>query len=198
MFMIDPYKIFWCRFTDYYKHCDNMALRGATYHFVWNNKQPENYEHPSEFEGCVYVGLSADSYVERNGARFKPRGHLHKRMTSHHKPLTTGILPKGEEEKYKLFIDSYGYGDDVLNGVNREIVLWLCLLIPAPNVPDELIRTWVFNQESQSILKYAMKWGYTPLMNIDRKSNNHRKEDSFSERIRNGNHLKELPFIDVA
>ena len=34
--MIEPYKMYWDYFTNYYKHCDTVAMRGACYAFVFN------------------------------------------------------------------------------------------------------------------------------------------------------------------
>ena len=82
----------WIRFVEYHKLADLIGMRGAVYGFVWNDMKPSSTECPSDLDGCVYIGESGGYYYDKqNGCGGKVRTHLHKRMTQHHKPLTTGV-----------------------------------------------------------------------------------------------------------
>ena len=165
MIELTPWKTIWCRFSDYHKFCDVVGMRGSVYGLVWNKSKPEDYQLPYEFKGCVYIGESGGNYFDKqNGIKGKFRSHLHKRMTTHHKPLTTG---KTIERKYQLFIDAYGYGDSVLNGGVVEEVLWLGLTLPRKSLPDNAMKGWQIMEEHRQILGYTLKYGYSPLMNVE-------------------------------
>ena len=158
----------WIRFTDYHKLADIIGMRGAVYGFVWNETMPKSSECPSDFEGCVYIGESGGAtpfyYDKQNGHRGKLRTHLHKRMTSHHKPLTTGIC---NEKKYELFVERYGYGDDVLNGTLTGIPLWVGFICPPKEDPDHCLKSWMISREHYEIYQYQRKYGKSPLMNME-------------------------------
>jgi len=165
MNMHEPYKIHWDYFTKYYKHCDNIAFRGACYAFVYNETKPTHFQQPFEFEQCVYVGESAGYYYDKqNGHKGKPRSHVHKRMTRHHKPFTTG---ESCESSHTAIIEEYGYGDHVLNGTFTNLPMWLCLMIPRPDLPDTLVKEWVQLQERMQLFQYKSKWGHSTLGNMD-------------------------------
>ena len=166
---IEPHIIHWDYFTKYYKYCDSLALRGATYAFVFNETKPNKWEHPCEFEQCVYVGKSVGYYYDaQNGFRGRIRSHIHKRMTRHHKPLTSGY---GGDSSHNAIIENYGYGDDVLNGNGTGLPMWLCLLIPRPDVLDETIARWALTQEQIQLYNYEMNFGHCTLGNMDTKEN---------------------------
>lgn len=162
-----PY-VHWIRFTEYYKLADGIGMRGAVYGFVWSNMKPSPSQYPSDFEECVYIGESGGCYYDKqNGHKGKLRSHLHKRMTSHHKPLTTGIAPVNEEKKYKLFTERYGYGDDVLNGTLTGIPLWVGFICPPKEDPDHCLKSWLISREHYEIYQYQRKFGKSPLMNME-------------------------------
>jgi len=174
--MIEPYKIYWDYFTNYYKHCDNLAMTGACYAFVFNETKPTNFKQPHEFEQCVYVGESAGNYYDlQNGYKGKVRSHIHKRMTNHHKPLTTG---QGAESSHKAIIETYGYGDHVLNGTFTDLPMWLCLLIPRPDLPETMVKQWAKLQERRQLFKYELEWGHCTLGNMD--TGSRKDNDSYS------------------
>ena len=159
--------IHWTRFTDYHKIADKIGMRGAVYGFVFNNKMPSPCDCPSDFEGCVYIGESggprAFYYDKQNGHKGKVRTHLHKRMTAHHKPLTTGEC---SEKKYELFKEKYGFGDDVLNGTLTDTPLWVGFITPPKEDPDHCLKSWLISREHYEIYQYQRKFGRSPLMNM--------------------------------
>jgi len=156
--------IHWIRFTEYHKLADQIGMRGAVYGFVWNETMPKSTDSPSDFEGCVYIGESGGFYYDKqNGYKGKLRTHLHKRMTSHHKPLTTGVC---KEKKYELFVEKYGYGDNVLNGTFTNIPLWVGFVCPPKEDPDECLKSWLISREHYEIYQYQRKFGKSPLMNM--------------------------------
>jgi len=167
---LETYKIHWCRFSDYHKFCDQLAFYGGCYGLVFNENMPESYQYPYEFEECVYIGESAGHYIDKqHGHNQRPRSHIHKRMTQHHKPLTTG---DNGSESHNRIIEMYGYGEDMLNGTLTDKPLWLALIVPNPDWhQDGFMKTWVMYEESRQIAEYIMKWGKTPLGNLDRDSN---------------------------
>lgn len=165
MIELTPWKTIWVRFSDYHRICDTVGMRGGVYGLVWNKTKPEDYQLPYEFRGCVYIGESGGNYYDKqNGIKGKFRSYLHKRMTTHHKPLTTGIT---KEKKYQLFIDEYGYGDFVLNGGMYKEVLWLGITLPRPSLPDNALKGWQIMEEHRQILSYTLKYKATPLMNVE-------------------------------
>jgi len=177
MIELTPWKTIWTEFSNYHTICDVVGMRGAVYGFVWNDKKPDDYQLPYEFSGCVYIGESGGNYYDKqNGIRGKFRSHLHKRMTAHHKPLTTG---KTTEKKYQLFIEKYGYGDSVLNGGIFSETLWLGITIPRKSLPDSAMKSWQIMEEHRQITSYILKYGHSPLMNmeVDGKGRN---EESYS------------------
>jgi hypothetical protein len=166
---IEPYIVHWDYFTNYHKHCDNIAMRGGTYAFVFNETKPDKFELPCEFEQCVYIGKSAGYYYDaQNGHKGKVRSHIHKRMTKHHKPLIEGV---GCETSHSAIIKEYGYGVDVMNGNGTGLPMWLCLLIPRPDVPDETVSRWAYTQEQIQLYQYEMNFGHCTLGNMDTKEN---------------------------
>ena len=166
---IEPYIIHWDYFTKYFNHCDNLALRGGAYAFVFNKTKPNKFELPCEFEQCVYVGKSAGFYYDKqNSYKGKLRSHIHKRMTTHHKPLITGL---GGDTSHNAIIEEYGYGVDVINGTTTGLPMWLCLLIPRPDVPDETVSRWAYTQEQKQLFNYEMNFGHCTLGNMDTKEN---------------------------
>lgn len=166
--MIDittPAQILWVKFSDYYKVCDVSARKGATYGFVFSEIKPRPYQQPCEFEECVYIGESSGYYMDaQGGGRSKLRSHVHKRMTHHHKPLTTGV---GGDSSHNSIIEHYGFGDNVVDGTVTGKPLWLGLLIPRDDIPSYAIKSWVQRQERDQIFHYIMKFGRSPLGNKD-------------------------------
>ena len=166
--ILSPYKCEWMKFTDYYKHCDQLAFHGATYGFVFNDVMPKPYQFPCEFEGCVYIGKSAGNYYDKqNGHKGKTRSHIHKRMTTHHKPLTTGV---GAESSHAKIIEVYGYGDDVLNGTLTNLPMYLGLILPQPDFEKEdeqLMNRWAYTIEQMQLLQYRTNFGKETLGNGD-------------------------------
>lgn len=159
-----PY-VHWIRFTEYYKLADIVGMRGAVYGFVWNETMPKPSDCPSDFEECVYVGQSGGFYYDKqSGHKGKVRSHLHKRMTCHHKPFTTGIC---SEKGHMLFVEKYGYGDDVLNGTLTGIPLWVGFICPSKEEPDHRLKSWLLYGESSEIYEYERKFGKSPLMNLE-------------------------------
>lgn len=182
MNFIEPYKIYWDYFTNYYKHCDNLAMRGACYAFVFNETKPLEFQQPYEFEQCVYVGESAGNYYDKqNGHKGKVRSHVHKRMTTHHKPLTTG---ESCESSHKAIIETYGYGDHVLNGTFTNLPMWLCLMIPRPDLPDTMVKQWSKLQERAQLFQYELSFGHCTLGNMD--TGSRKDAESFSTYRMNG------------
>ena len=174
--MIELNSIHWDYFTNYYNNCDTLAMRGACYAFVFNKTKPTNFQHPHEFEQCVYVGESAGNYYDlQNGYKGKVRSHVHKRMTNHHKPLTTG---EGGESSHRAIIEIYGHGDHVLNGTFTDLPMWLCLMLPRPDLPDEMVKSWAKYQERRQLLDYEIKWGHCTLGNMD--TGSRKDNDSYS------------------
>lgn len=172
-----PHIIHWDYFKNYHKHCDQIAMRGATYAFVFNETKPKEYQQPFEFEECVYIGKSAGSYVDKqSGSRSKLRSNLHKRMTTHHKALMTGKTDN--ISSYKSIIENYGYGDNVMDGTLTGIPMWLCIMLPRPDVPDELVARWALMQEQLQMYFYESKFGRPTIGNMDTKTK--RSEYSFS------------------
>ena len=168
--------MYWDYFTNYYKHCDTVAMRGACYAFVFNETKPINFQQPHEFEQCVYVGESAGNYYDlQNGHKGKVRSHVHKRMTNHHKPLTTG---QKAESSHQAIIETYGYGDHVLNGTFTGLPMWLCLLIPRPDLPDSMVKQWAKLQERTQLFNYELSWGHCTLGNMD--TGSRKDNDSYS------------------
>ena len=166
---IEPHIVHWDYFTNYYKHCDTLAMRGGTYAFVFNETKPAVWEMPCEFKQCVYIGKSAGYYYDaQNGHKGKVRSHIHKRMTKHHKPLVEGV---GCETSHSAIIEEYGYGVDAMNGTVTGLPMWLCLLIPRPDVPDETISRWAYTQEQIQLYQYEMNFGHCTLGNMDTKEN---------------------------
>jgi len=167
MIDLNIWKIKWCYFTDYHKYCDSFAQYGATYSFVFNETIPKDYQQPCEFEECVYVGKSAGYYYDKQmGTKGKVRSHVHKRMTSHHKPLTTGI---GGETSHNKIIERYGFGDDVLNGVHTNKPMWLGLIIPRPEILENqsLLNRWTLYQEQQQLINYELRFDKCTIGNQD-------------------------------
>lgn len=172
--------VYWIRFSEYHKLADKIGMRGAVYGFVWNELMPKPSDYPSDFENCVYIGESGGFYYDKqNVSKGKLRSHLHKRMTNHHKPLTSGTFT---EKKYKLFIEKYGYGDDVLNGTLTGIPLWVGFICPPKEDPDYCLKSWLISREHYEIYQYQRKFGKSPMMNmqVDGKGKN---PDSYSSEI---------------
>lgn len=174
--MRTPSKIIWVRYSDYYKVCDQQALRGGCYSLVFTEMKPESYQYPCEFEESVYFGESAGYYLDPQGSgRLKIRSHIHKRMTDHHKPLTTG---KGGESNMKNIIGKYGYGEHILDGTLTGIPLWLCILVPREDLPESMVKAWVQFHERDQILSYMLTFNRSPLGNND--CDSHKDPDSWS------------------
>jgi hypothetical protein len=166
---IEPHIIHWDYFTNYFKHCDTLAMRGGTYAFVFNETKPNKWQMPCEFKQCVYIGKSAGYYYDaQNRHKGKVRSHMHKRMTTHHKPLIEGV---GCETSHSAIIKEYGYGKDAIDGICTGLPMWLCLLIPRPDVPDETISRWAYTQEQIQLYQYEMNFGHCTLGNMDTKEN---------------------------
>jgi len=173
---LQPYKIYWMPFLDYYKHCDKLAMSGACYSFVFNDTMPTDYQQPYEFEQCVYVGKSSNNYYDvQNKTKGKVRSMVHKRMTNHHQPFATG---QNAESSHQSIIDVYGYGEDIISGKNTNLPMWLCLLIPRPDVPVEAIPRWCLTQEQMQLFQYENRWGHCTLGNMDTKGR--KNKDSMS------------------
>lgn len=171
-----PLKCYWMLFTDYYKHCDNLAANGATYGFVFNEVMPEEYQYPCEFEQCVYIGKSSGNYYDKQGGhKGKVRSHVHKRMTQHHGPLTKGI---GGNTSHQKIVDFYGYGKDVLNGTYTGLPMWLGLSVPRPDISLDRISRWCLVTEQLQLWNYRDKFGKETLGNSDVSSRV--DEDSYS------------------
>ena len=176
----------WIRFTDYHKLADIVGMRGAVYGFVWSEMKPSPSECPSDLEGCVYIGESGGErpfyYDKQSGTKGKVRTHLHKRMTTHHKPLTTGECT---ERKYELFREKYGYGDDVLNGTLTGISLWVGFIVPPKEDPDHCLKSWLISREHYEIYQYQRKFGQSPLMNMQVDGKGKDPNSYSSERMKN-------------
>jgi hypothetical protein len=181
---LTPWKTEWMRFTDYYTKCDIFGMLGAVYGMVWTEFKPEPYEMPHTFSGCVYVGESGGNYYDKQGpVKGKFRSHLHKRMTAHHKPLTTGIVPD-DDRKYSLFIDQFGHGDDVLNGKIYKESLWLGLTLPRPNLPERALKAWLKHEEHRQITHHIVQFDRCPLMNIEVKGKGRQESSHSNERLK--------------
>jgi|TARA_B110000908_G_C10267733_1_gene466222 hypothetical protein len=189
-----PTSVFWCKFKDYSVHCDALTVQsGATYGFVFNENKPKSYQYPSEFEECVYIGESAGWYIDvQGGSRRKDRSYVHKRMTSHNKTLMNGNTPKNQT--HSAIIDSYGYGEDVLNGTLTNKPMWLGLMLPRPDLPKELVKMWVQYHERAQMLDYAMRWGKSPISNKDTESGSTSRQTSQSTKHKNNR----IDLYDVA
>lgn len=171
-----PHQIHWDYFTNYYKNCDNVGMRGGVYALVFAPTKPKPYEHPCEFEQCVYIGKSTGNYYDRQMPhRGKMRSHIHKRMTDHFKPLMTG---KGGDSSHNSIINEYGYGRPVLDGTLTSLPLWLCIMTPRPDLPDDIISRWALTLEQLQLYNYHMNFGHTTLGNMDTKEN--KNPDSYS------------------
>ena len=180
--------VHWIRFSEYHKLADLVGMRGAVYGFVWNEIKPSNAQSPSDFEGCVYIGESGGFYYDKqNGQKGKIRSHLHKRMTNHHKPLTTG---ESNERKYELFKERYGYGDDVLNGTLTGIPLWVGFIVPPKEDPDYCLKSWLIATEHHEIYQYQRRWGVSPLMNMQVDGRGKDPESYSSQAMLNYNSLE--------
>lgn len=174
---LTPHKYHWCLFTDYYKYCDNLVMNGAAYAFVFNETKPHEYEKPYNFEQCVYIGKSAGNYYDKqNGSNGKQRSNIHKRMTTHHKPFSTG---EGGESSHKAIVEIYGYGDNMLNGTTTNLPMWLCLILPPKDITPDLIERWCCHQEQEQLLMYQINWNKPTLGNMDT-NKSERKVDSYS------------------
>lgn len=190
---INPYGIKWCYFDKYYKYCDQYAFKGACYAFVFSETMPKDYEYPHEFEECVYIGQSSGYYKDKQaGHKGKMRSLIHKRMTSHHKPL---MHNEGCQTHHKMIVQKYGYGRDVLMGTITNKPLWLGLIIPPPSINDNHIRAWTMYQEAKEILDYTMTWNKTPLGNMDRDTN---KDPNSYSSIEMANMVTLEEFIEAA
>ena len=64
--MIEPYKIYWDYFTNYYKHCDTIAMKGACYAMVFNDIKPTHFQQPYEFKQCVQILVEAGKSQSRS------------------------------------------------------------------------------------------------------------------------------------
>jgi len=155
--------VYWIRFSHYHKLADLVGMRGAVYGFVWNDMKPSNSQSPSDFEECVYIGESGGFYYDKQGRKGKLRSHLHKRMTMHHKPFSTGEC---NERKYELFKERYGYGDDVLDGTLTGTPLWVGFIVPPKEDPDHCLKSWLIATEHHEIYQYQRRWDKSPLMNM--------------------------------
>jgi len=163
--MTRPANIIWTKFSHYYKVCDTSAMRGGTYGFVFNETKPMHYQQPCEFEECVYIGESSGCYYDmQGGSRGKLRSLIHKRMTYHHKPLTTGV---GGGSSHKIITEKYGFGETVLDGTLTGKPLWLGILVPREDIPENAIKPWVQMHEREQIFHYTMRYGNSPLGNMD-------------------------------
>ena len=145
---------------------------------MFNEIKPTHFQEPCEFEQCVYVGESAGNYYDKqNGHKGKVRSHVHKRMTMHHKPLTTG---EGGDTSHNKIIERYGFGDDVLNGVYTNKPMWLCLMIPRPEIIENqsLLSRWTLHQEQQQLINYELRFGKCTIGNQD--TTERKNPDSYS------------------
>lgn len=188
MINLEPYIIHWDYWTNYYKHCDNIAMRGGVYAMSFNPTKPKDFELPSQFEETIYMGKSCGFYIDKQGGKkTKKRSLMHKRQTAHHKSLAKGMpISKG----FELIKEKYGYGDKMLNGVLTNTPLWLCLMIPSPNIEDHLVPRWCSYFEQFELLRYNLNFGKDPLGNMDCVLN--KDPESFST-----NRLKELDQISL-
>lgn len=180
---LTPYKTEWMRFTDYYTRCDIFGEMGAVYGMVWTEFMPQPYEMPHIFSDCIYIGESGGKYYDKQGpVKGKFRSHLHKRMTQHHKPLTTGKVAKNQE-KYLPFIENVGFGDDVLNGKVYKESLWLGLTIPRPNLPETAMKAWLIYEEHRQITHHVVEFDKCPLMNMEVKGKGRKNNSISNERM---------------
>jgi len=188
MFNTEPYRVQWTYFTDYYKWCDSFAWRGACYAFVFNDTKPKEYQQPFQFEECIYIGESAGNYYDKqHGHKGHYRSLVHKRMTHHLAPLVRGeYVSRG----FNLIKEKYGYGHNVLKGTLTGRPLWLGLLIPNPDIPDYLVKSWVMYEEARQILQYAYNFNKTPLGNTDRDAT--KDPDSYSSHVMGLNTLEDF------
>jgi len=165
MFYVEPQFIHWDYWSNYYKNCDKLGKRGAVYAMTFAEKRPENYELPSQFEHTVYEGMSRGYYIDSQGRKSdKLRSYVHKRHTAHHKSLSEGIP---QSRGFELIKQKYGWGDDMINGTLTGEPLWLCLMIPSPNIPDKQVARWCAMYEQMELYRYNMNFGRDPLGNMD-------------------------------
>jgi len=185
--MKDVYRIKWDYFRNYHKFCDAFEMSGACYGLVFNETCPKDYQRPYEFKECVYIGESAGCYIDKqNGTKTKQRSYVHKRMTNHIKPLMEGV---GGTTSHQEIIKKYSYGHDVLMGTITGKPLWLGLLIPRPDLPEEFVKQWCLMQEGNELFDYACKWGKSPLGNLN--ADKRKNEDSWSSQ-----RMRELPTLE--
>lgn len=174
---IQPHIIHWDYFSKYHINCDNVGWRGATYALVFNKEKPLPYQQPYEFEQCVYIGKSADQYYDQQSKhRGTVRGNLHKRMTKHHGALVSGKT--GNISSYKSIIEVYGFGKEVVDGTLTGLPMWLCLMIPRPDLDSESVDRWTQLQEQLQLFLYQQKFNRTTLGNMDTKPK--RDQNSYS------------------
>ena len=159
--------VYWTYFTKYHELADAVGMRGAVYGWVVNETMPKSTDCPSDFEECLYIGQSggADGYYfdVQNGIKGKLRTDLHKRMTAHHKPLTTG---KTTERKYLNIIETYGCGEDVLNGTHTGRPFWVGFICPPKEDPNLCVKSWLISREHYELYQYQRKFDKTPMSNL--------------------------------
>jgi len=176
MISTEPYKIHWDYWTNYYKHCDQIAMRGGVYGMTFHPTKPNDWQQPCEFEETIYIGRSSGYYIDKQGkTKTKKRSHMHKRQTRHHKSLSAG---EPQSKGFQLIKEKYGYGEKMLNGVITDMPLWLCIMIPSPSIRDEQVARWCASYEMNELLKYNLNFGRDPLGNMDCSPN--KNADSFS------------------
>ena len=179
---VDPHIIHWDYYTNYHKNCNTIGLPGGVYGLVFSETMPKPGQYPSEFETCVYIGKSTGSgedghYIDRKTSlNSMVTSYMYKRMTHHHKPLMTG--DKTYSKGFTQIIEEYGYGRDVLNGTFTGLPLWLCMLIPPPDLDKERIERWAYVTEQMQLYSFEMMWDKTTLGNMDTQP--HKDPNSFS------------------
>jgi hypothetical protein len=184
-------EVHWTYFTKYHELADQIGMRGSVYAFVWNDMMPKSTDYPSDFEGCVYVGHSGGIrpyyHDKQSKHKGKVRTHLHKRITKHHKPLTTGkVSGKKGNKGYLNFINTFGFGEDVLNGTLTGIPLWISFICPPKEDPDYCLKSWLHSREYQEIYRYQRKFGgKSPIMNMDVSVANKKTNSHSSDRLDN-------------
>ena len=160
--------VFWCRFTDHSEYTNSYGLSygGFVYGFVWNKTKPQKTQTLLDFVNskCVYVGQTTgeEYFDKKNACKSKLYSTCAKRIQNHYTPLMSG---KSDEEKYQLFIEEYGFGEQILNG---DQTLWLMIVpCPKPELRPEGFNkiAWALALEAMFIFIYGILNGITPLMN---------------------------------
>lgn len=178
----------WYKFSDILKHTRN--IEGAVYAFAVCDKVPDDYTLPQDIENTVYIGQSGGSeentnfdQKDKNTGRGRFESTFHRRMKSHRTGFN-GWENTDNLANYKLFHETYGYGDEIFKGTLDGNFLCVCLLTIPKNIEAFNTKAWLFMVESCMIYEYQTKFKKPVLMNFAHRidNNNKRKnENSISQ-----------------